>query len=144
MLLEVYFYLDRVPGQPIDPKLKEFLRFVLSRQGQAAIAKDGKYLPLTKEAVEEQLKKLVSVRTKEKTYNLADAEVESVIEERTVRRQNRKQNQPAVVSRAQEERMRLILSLQGTTLPDDITLFSRRGPITTSEQHVALESKNPG
>jgi|GEM_PF-5304050 len=92
----------------------------------------------------EQLKKLVSVRTKGKTYNLADAEVESVVEERTVRRQNRKQNQPAVVSRAQEERMRLILSLQGTTLPDDITLFSRRGPITTSEQHVALESKNPG
>jgi phosphate transport system substrate-binding protein len=58
MLLEVYFYLDRVPGQPIDPKLKEFLRFVLSRQGQEAIVKDGKYLPLTKEAVEEQLKKL--------------------------------------------------------------------------------------
>jgi len=58
MLLEVYFYLDRVPGQPVDPKLKEFLRFVLSRQGQEAIVKDGKYLPLTKEAVEEQLKKL--------------------------------------------------------------------------------------
>jgi phosphate transport system substrate-binding protein len=58
MLLEVYFYLDRVPGQPVDPKLKEFLRFVLSRQGQEAIAKDGKYLPLTKEAAEEQLKKL--------------------------------------------------------------------------------------
>ena len=58
MLLEVYFYLDRVPGQPVDPKLREFLRFVLSRQGQEAIAKDGKYLPLTKEAVEEQLKKL--------------------------------------------------------------------------------------
>jgi len=58
MLLEVYFYLDREPGKPIDPKLKEFLRFVLSRQGQEAIARDGKYLPLTKEAVEEQLKKL--------------------------------------------------------------------------------------
>jgi phosphate transport system substrate-binding protein len=58
MLLEVYFYLDRVPGKPVDPKLKEFLRFVLSREGQEAIAKDGKYLPLTKEAVEEQLKKL--------------------------------------------------------------------------------------
>jgi hypothetical protein len=92
----------------------------------------------------EQLKKLVSVRTKGKTYNLADAEVESVVEERTVRRQNRKQTQPAVVSRAQEERMRLILSLHGTKLPDDITLFSRRGPITTSEQIVALEKGNPG
>ena len=58
LLLEVYFYLDRKPGEPVDPKLKEFLRFVLSRQGQEAIAKDGKFLPLTKEAVEEQLKKL--------------------------------------------------------------------------------------
>lgn len=58
LLLEVYFYLDRKPGQPVDPKLKEFLRFVLSREGQEAIAKDGKYLPLTKEAVEEQLRKL--------------------------------------------------------------------------------------
>lgn len=58
LLLEVYFYLDRVPGKPLDPKLKEFLRFVLSRQGQAAIAKDGKYLPLTKEAVEAELRKL--------------------------------------------------------------------------------------
>jgi len=58
LLLEVYFYLDRKPGEQVDPKLKEFLRFVLSRQGQEAIVKDGKYLPLTKEAVEEQLKKL--------------------------------------------------------------------------------------
>jgi hypothetical protein len=92
----------------------------------------------------EKLKKLVSVRSKGKTYNLADAEVESVVEERTVRRQNRQQQKPAVVSRAQEERMRLILSLQGTPLPSDITLFSRRGPITTSEQTFTLENKDPG
>ena len=58
MLLEVYFYLDGLPGQPVDPKLKEFLRFVLSRRGQEAITRDGKYLPLTRETVEEQLKKL--------------------------------------------------------------------------------------
>ncbi len=58
LLLEVYYYLDREPGKPVDPKLREFLRFVLSREGQEAIAKDGKYLPLTKAAVEEQLKKL--------------------------------------------------------------------------------------
>lgn len=58
LLLEVYFYLDRVPGKPVGPKLKEFLRFVLSHQGQEAIAKDGKYLPLTKEAAEAELRKL--------------------------------------------------------------------------------------
>ena len=53
MLLELYFYLNREPGKPVDPKLREFLRFILSRQGQEAIVKDGKFLPLTKEAVEE-------------------------------------------------------------------------------------------
>jgi phosphate transport system substrate-binding protein len=58
MLLEVYYYLDREPGKPVDPKLKEFLRFALSREGQEAIVKDGKYLPLTRAAVDEQLKKL--------------------------------------------------------------------------------------
>lgn len=58
MLLELYFYLDREPGKPVDPKLKEFLRFILSRQGQQAIAKDGKYLPLTPEAAAAELKKL--------------------------------------------------------------------------------------
>ena len=58
MLLEVYYYLNREPGKPVDPKLKEFLRFVLSREGQEAIAKDGKYLPLTRAAVDEQLRKL--------------------------------------------------------------------------------------
>jgi phosphate transport system substrate-binding protein len=58
LLLDLYFYLDREPGKPVDPKLKEFLRFLLSRQGQELIERDGKYLPLTKEAVEGELRKL--------------------------------------------------------------------------------------
>ena len=58
LLLDVYFYLDREPGKPVDPTLKEFLEFVLSRQGQQAVARDGKFLPLTPEAAQEQLKKL--------------------------------------------------------------------------------------
>jgi len=45
--LEEYAYADQLPGQPLDPKLKEFLRFVLSREGQEIIARDGKWLPLT-------------------------------------------------------------------------------------------------
>src|SRR5216684_979398 len=55
---EVYFYIDREPGKPIDPKVKEFLRYVLSREGQDAVQRDAKYLPLTAAAVREQLKKL--------------------------------------------------------------------------------------
>jgi len=54
----VYLYANGSAEYPMDPKVKEFLRFVLSRQGQTAIAKDGKYLPLTKEVVDAQLKKL--------------------------------------------------------------------------------------
>jgi phosphate transport system substrate-binding protein len=50
--------LDRRPGMPIDPKVKEFLRYILSREGQEAVLRDGRYLPITKEAATEQLKKL--------------------------------------------------------------------------------------
>jgi phosphate transport system substrate-binding protein len=55
---EVYAYIDRAPGGPIDPKVREYLRFILSREGQAEIMRDGKYLPLTAEVCRSQLKKL--------------------------------------------------------------------------------------
>jgi phosphate transport system substrate-binding protein len=55
---EVYFYLKRDPGKPLDPKVKEFVRYVLSREGQEAVKIDGKYLPLPAETVRELLKKL--------------------------------------------------------------------------------------
>jgi phosphate transport system substrate-binding protein len=58
LLGDALFYLVRKPGTPLDPKLKEFIRYVLSREGQEAVARDGKYLPLTAEAAAEQLKKL--------------------------------------------------------------------------------------
>ncbi len=58
LLRDVYYYIKRKKGQPVDPKAKEFLRYVLSREGQAAIQADGKYLPLTPQAAQEQLAKL--------------------------------------------------------------------------------------
>jgi phosphate transport system substrate-binding protein len=42
----------------IDPKIKEFLRYVLSRQGQTNVAREGDYLPLTPQLVRRQLTKL--------------------------------------------------------------------------------------
>ena len=42
----------------MDPRVLEFLRFVLSQEGQAAVMRDGKYLPLTPEVAKAQLKKL--------------------------------------------------------------------------------------
>ena len=54
----IYIYLNRQPGQPVEAKLREFLKFVLSRQGQQIVADDGHYLPLPPETVREQLRKL--------------------------------------------------------------------------------------
>jgi phosphate transport system substrate-binding protein len=55
---ELYLVANRLPGQPLDPKVKEFLRYVLSREGQEAVQRDGKYLPLTGEIVREFLPQL--------------------------------------------------------------------------------------
>lgn len=55
---EAYFYTSVKPGTKMDPMVKEFMRFVLSQEGQTEVMKDGKYLPLTAEVVLEQLKKL--------------------------------------------------------------------------------------
>ena len=44
--------------KPVDPKVKEFVRYVLSQEGQLECERDGKYVPLTPEDVRAQLKKL--------------------------------------------------------------------------------------
>jgi phosphate transport system substrate-binding protein len=55
---EIYGYVD-VDGQgAVDPKVREYLRFIVSREGQQCVQRDGKYLPLTAEAARAQLKKL--------------------------------------------------------------------------------------
>jgi phosphate transport system substrate-binding protein len=51
-------YISISPEKPVAPKVKEFLRYVLSREGQETVARDGGYLPLTAEEVQAQLKKL--------------------------------------------------------------------------------------
>lgn len=55
---QVYFYTTVLPGDQMNPMVKEFLRFILSQEGQAEVQRDGKYLPLTAEMAAEQLKKL--------------------------------------------------------------------------------------
>ena len=58
MYADVFFYVDRDPKKPVDPKVKEFLRYILSSEGQAQVMRDGKYLPLTAEVIRQQLKLL--------------------------------------------------------------------------------------
>jgi phosphate transport system substrate-binding protein len=50
--------IDRPLGKPLDPRVREFLRYVLSDEGQAAVAKDGAYVPLAAPALQKQLKVL--------------------------------------------------------------------------------------
>lgn len=51
-------FFDQAPGRPIDPCVREFLRLVLSREGQAQVARASGYLPLNAGAVAAGLAKL--------------------------------------------------------------------------------------
>lgn len=53
----LYIYIVKHPSKPLDPLVKEFLKFVLSYEGQQVVIKDG-YLPLPPEIISEELKKL--------------------------------------------------------------------------------------
>lgn len=58
LIRDAYFYVNRAPGQKLDPKVREFMRFVLSREGQEIIARVGYYYPLDVKYLQQQLKKL--------------------------------------------------------------------------------------
>ena len=53
----LYVYVNRAPGKPLDPLVREFLAFVLSKEGQEIVVKDG-YLPLLGKHVAEEKKNL--------------------------------------------------------------------------------------
>jgi phosphate transport system substrate-binding protein len=55
---EIYIYLNRKAGDLIDPKVREFLKFILSEQGQQDVVKEGVFLPLTPQIVKEELQKV--------------------------------------------------------------------------------------
>jgi phosphate transport system substrate-binding protein len=58
LIRDAFFYLNKEPGRPLDPRAREFMRFVLSREGQEIIARMGYYYPLPADYLREQLKKL--------------------------------------------------------------------------------------
>jgi phosphate transport system substrate-binding protein len=51
-------YIDQPPGRPVDPKVREFLRYVLSREGQSDLLHQAGYLPLSAESARSALAKL--------------------------------------------------------------------------------------
>jgi phosphate transport system substrate-binding protein len=53
----LFLYINKAPGKPLDPLVREFMRYALSREGQEVVIKDG-YLPLPAAIVKEELSKL--------------------------------------------------------------------------------------
>jgi phosphate transport system substrate-binding protein len=53
----LYVYVNKAPNRPADPLIREFVRLVLSQEGQTTVVKDG-FLPLPKRIVDEELAKL--------------------------------------------------------------------------------------
>ncbi len=57
----VYIYVNHKPGTKLEPKIKEFLKAALSREGQQQVANDGVYIPLQLGVVKEELAKLATM-----------------------------------------------------------------------------------
>ena len=52
----LYIYVNKVPNKPLDPIVREFVKYVLSKEGQEIVVKDG-YLPLVSRVVQEETAK---------------------------------------------------------------------------------------
>ena len=53
----LYVYVNKAPNKPLDPLEAEFVKMVLSKQGQEIVVKDG-YIPLPSKVVEKTKKEL--------------------------------------------------------------------------------------
>jgi phosphate transport system substrate-binding protein len=53
----LYVYVNKAPNKPFDPMVREFVKYVLSQQGQQVVVKDG-FIPLPNKIVQEEMAKL--------------------------------------------------------------------------------------
>jgi phosphate transport system substrate-binding protein len=54
----LYVYINRAPGKALDPLVREFIKMVISKEGQEIVVKDG-YFPILAGVATEELKKVV-------------------------------------------------------------------------------------
>jgi phosphate transport system substrate-binding protein len=54
----LYVYINKAPGKPVDPLMREFAKVVFSREGQEAVVKDG-YFPIPANVAKEELNKVL-------------------------------------------------------------------------------------
>jgi phosphate transport system substrate-binding protein len=50
-------YVNKAPNKPLDPLVKEFIKFIYSKEGQAIVIKDG-FFPLPQSVIEKELVKV--------------------------------------------------------------------------------------
>jgi len=50
----LYVYINRAPGKSLDPLMREFVKFMFTRQGQEVVIKDG-YFPVPNSIAKEEL-----------------------------------------------------------------------------------------
>jgi phosphate transport system substrate-binding protein len=55
----LYIYINKSPKAPLDPLVKEFITYVLSKEGQEIVVKDG-YYPLPASIADREIKKISS------------------------------------------------------------------------------------
>jgi len=53
----LYLYINKVPDKPLDPIVKEFIKFIYSKEGQKVVVKDG-FFPLKADTIEKEVKRL--------------------------------------------------------------------------------------
>jgi phosphate transport system substrate-binding protein len=53
----LYLYINKAPDKPLDPIVKEFVKYIYSKEGQKVVIKDG-FFPLKAEMIEKELKRL--------------------------------------------------------------------------------------
>ncbi len=53
----LYVYINRAPGKPLDPIVKQFVALICSKEGQMAVVKDG-YFPIPASVAREELAKI--------------------------------------------------------------------------------------
>jgi len=53
----LYIYINKAPGKPLDPLVKEFVKLIYSKEGQEVVVKDG-YYPVSAAIAKEELAKI--------------------------------------------------------------------------------------
>jgi len=54
----LYIYVNKAPGKPLDPIVQEFVKLIMSKEGQEVVVKDG-YMPLVAAQVKDELSQIV-------------------------------------------------------------------------------------